>query len=368
METLEVLRPKLDSVRAEWLGLGEEMANPEIASDYQRYTELAKQRAQIEDVAQAWTEYLKTEEELAGARELHEAEIDHELKAMAWDEIEALETRLAGLLDILQRELMPKDPDNLKNVIVEIRAGTGGEEAALFAADLFRMYSRYAELSKRTVEVDSLSEAEMGGIKEVVFTIKGKGAYGDLRFESGVHRVQRVPETESQGRIHTSAVAVNVLREAQEIDIEIDPKDLRIDTFRAGSAGGQHMQKNETAVRITHIPTNTIVNCQDERSQLQNKERALRILRAMLLEKARQEQEDEASAQRRSQVRSGDRSEKIRTYNFPQSRVTDHRIGYTSHNLQGMLNGEVQELIDALKRADELERVEQLNSEAEGSN
>ncbi len=365
MAELDQLKPKLERIKAEYDALGEQMAQPEIASDYSKLAELAKQRAQLEPIAELYDQLRKVEIELGEVAAML-SESDPELVAMAKEEQAALQARFEELLERLQRELVPKDPDDEKNAILEIRAGTGGEEAALFAAELMRMYTRYAERKGWKVEIDSLHEAEMGGIKEVVFTVKGKGAYGALRFESGVHRVQRVPETESQGRIHTSAASVNVLREAEEIDIDIDPKDLRIDTYRAGSAGGQHMQKNDTAVRITHLPTNTVVACQDERSQLQNKERAMRILRSVLLEKARREQEEALMAERRSQVRSGDRSEKIRTYNYPQGRVTDHRIGLTLHKLQAILDGDLDDIIDALRRQDELERIDNLASEAAG--
>lgn len=328
----------------------------EVGDDYQRAAELAKERAEIEPIVQKAAQYRSVQEQIEQARSLAD-EPDEELRQLAEADLETLVPQSERLEAELRAMLLPKDPRDERNVIVEIRAGTGGDEAGLFAADLFRMYSRFAERRRWQVEVLSSNETGIGGIKEIVFMVKGKGAYSQLKYESGVHRVQRVPATEASGRIHTSTVTVAVLAEAEEVDLHIPESDLRIDVYRSAGAGGQNVQKNATAVRITHIPTGIVVACQDERSQLQNRVRAMSILRARLYEieeERRQMAEDEA---RRSQVGTGERSEKIRTYNFPQNRVTDHRINLSSHNLPAVLDGELDEFIAELALRDETERL-----------
>jgi peptide chain release factor 1 len=326
------------------------------AADYQKVAEYARERAALEPIMKKSDEYKLAIKNLEEARELLSTE-DEELRELAQADINSLEPKVVQLEKDLKGLLIPKDPRDSHNVIVEIRAGTGGDEAALFAAELLRMYTHYAESKKWSVEVLSASEIGIGGFKEVIFTVKGEGAYSKLKYESGVHRVQRIPVTESSGRIHTSTVTVAVLAEVEEVDIQIPESDLTIDVFRSSGAGGQNVQKNSTAVRITHLPTGMVVACQDERSQLQNKLRALSILRARLFEIEQQKRQDERDADRRSQVGSGERSEKIRTYNFPQSRVTDHRINYSNYNINGVMNGDLGPFIDELSIRDETERL-----------
>jgi peptide chain release factor 1 len=349
---------KLANLEERFQALEQQMA--EAGSDYQRLAGLGRERAELEPMVTAFREYRDLSDRLSQAQSFGEAE-DPELRELALQEVQEIQPRLAGLESRLKEMLMPRDPRDRRDVIMEIRAGTGGDEAGLFAADLLRMYLRYAERLGWKAEVLSQSDTGVGGMKEVAFQIKGSGAFSKLKFESGVHRVQRVPATESQGRIHTSTATVAVLAEAEEVEIDLPDKDLEIETFRSGGAGGQNVQKNETAIRIKHLPTGIVAQCQDERSQLQNKQRALRILRARLYELKIREQQAAQDATRRAQVGSAERSEKIRTYNFPQSRITDHRIGYTTHNLAGMLNGDLEDLIEQLashEAAELLEAVE----------
>jgi len=328
----------------------------QVGEDYTTAIELSKERAELEPLVSRARAYQQTLERIQETKQLLQAE-DEEMRALAEIELDSLNKKRDQLENTLKSMLVPKDPRDRRNVIMEIRAGTGGDEAGLFAADLFRMYSRYAERQNWETEILSLHETGIGGIKEVSFIIKGKGAFSRLKFESGVHRVQRVPETESQGRIHTSTVTVAVLAEVDDVEINIPETDISIDVYKSAGAGGQNVQKNATAVRITHIPTGIVVACQDERSQLQNKTRAMSILKARLFEIEEQKKLEEEVATRRSQIGSGERSEKIRTYNFPQNRVTDHRINLSSYNLNGVLDGDIDEFIDELTLVDEAEKL-----------
>ena len=349
----ERLREAVERRRA----LAARLADPAVLADPERLKKVAREHADLEPIAAAAERLEALERELAQAREVVRGGGDREIVALAESEVERLERELAEWEDRCRRLLVPRDPLDDRDAVVEIRAGTGGDEAALFAADLFRMYTRYAEHRGWTVEVLSRHEGVLGGLKEVIFVVRGRNAYGDLRHESGVHRVQRVPVTESQGRIHTSAATVAVLPEAEEVDVEIRPEDLRIDVFRASGPGGQGVNTADSAVRITHLPTGIVVSCQDERSQLKNKQKALKILRARLLDRKVAEQEAARARERRMQVGTGDRSAKIRTYNFPQNRVTDHRIQLTLYRLREILEGDLDELVEALKLARQQERM-----------
>jgi peptide chain release factor 1 len=349
---------RLESIERRYEELNELMARPEIALDFEKLQNLARERANLEEVVTMYREYKATVKSLEDTHAMLSQKLDEDMAALAKEEIENLQDRRERLLQELKVALLPKDPADKKDVIVEIRAGAGGEEAALFAASLFRMYSRYAATKGWRVDILNRNETGIGGFKEIIFEIKGKGVYSRLKYESGVHRVQRVPVTESSGRIHTSTATVAVLPEAEEIEVAVDSNDLRVDTFRSGGAGGQNVNKVASAVRITHIPTGMVVVCQDERSQLQNKIKAMAVLRARLLDQERQRQFQEVTDARRSQVGTGDRSEKIRTYNFPQSRVTDHRIGLTVHNLEGILEGDLDDIIDAVATADQAKQLE----------
>ncbi|GAB4331179.1 MAG: peptide chain release factor 1 [Dehalococcoidia bacterium] len=354
----DAVRTQLARIQERFDQLTAEMARPEVAADFEAMGQLARERSEIEPVVGLWQEFQAAQARLDQARGLlheHDPEMrelaEHEV-AEAQDEIERIEARIL-------RALLPKDPRDARNVIMEIRAGTGGQEAGLFAADLFRMYQRYAERHGWKVEVLSTSESEKGGFKEIVFEVRGDGAYSRLKYESGVHRVQRVPETEAQGRIHTSTATVAVLAEADEVDVDVDDKDLRIDIFHSSGAGGQNVNKVATAVRLTHLPTGIVVVCQDERSQLKNRMKAMTILRSRLLDIEQQKQAQELSAERRAQVGTGERSEKIRTYNFPQDRITDHRIGLTVHNIPDRLDGNIDDIIDAVAAAVEAARLQE---------
>jgi peptide chain release factor 1 len=345
---------KLTGIEDRYKEINQELM--EVGSDYERATELAIERSELESLVNKATEYRQVLERLEEAKTLQDSE-DEELAELAALEISELEEKIPALEQAIKTMLLPKDSRDDRNVIVEIRAGAGGDEAGLFAAELYRMYSRYAENRGWKVEILWFHETGVGGFKEVAFEIKGKGAYSRLKFESGVHRVQRVPVTESQGRIHTSTATVAVMAEVDEVEIDIPESDIKMDVYKSAGAGGQNVQKNATAVRITHLPTGMVVQCQDERSQLQNRMRAMSILRARLYEIEEQKRSDEIDADRRSQVGSGDRSEKIRTYNYPQSRVTDHRINVSSYNLTGVLDGNIDQFIDELATRDEAERL-----------
>ena len=350
---------KLTAVADKYRELEALLSDPAVMADMARWQRYTREHAALTPIVTAYEAYRKAETTVAEDKEML-AEADAEMKELLLEEIAAAEAereRLAKELPIL---LLPRDPNDDKNVIVEIRGGVGGEEAALFAASLFRMYARYAERQGWRTEILSSNETEIGGFKEISFLVTGAGAYSKLKYESGTHRVQRIPVTESGGRIHTSAVTVAVLPEAEDVEVTIDPNDLRIDTYCAAGAGGQYVNRTETAIRITHLPTGIVVQCQDEKSQLKNKEKAMKVLRARIYDRAQQEQADAVAADRRSQVGSGDRSERIRTYNFPQGRVTDHRIGLTLYKIDAVLDGELEELLAALITADQAERLKQV--------
>ncbi len=352
------LAQRLRDAEERFAELDRELTRPDVLDSPDRLRELGQERAVLGQIVSASRELDAALREREGACELLAETDDEEMRALAEAELQELDARIEGLHARIRDLLVPQDPLADRPAVVEIRAGTGGDEAGLFAADLMRMYRRYAERMGWSVELVSLSEGIPGSIKEAIFTVRGRGAYGRLRYESGVHRVQRVPETESQGRIHTSAATVAVLPEAEEVDLQIDPNDLRIDVFRSSGPGGQSVNTTDSAVRITHIPTGTVVTCQDEKSQHKNKAKALKVLRSRLLDRMIAEREAERARERQAQVGTGDRSAKIRTYNFPQGRVTDHRIGLTLYRLQEILDGDLDELISALRLADEQERLE----------
>ncbi len=343
---------KLKKVDQRYREIEEEIARPEVATDPNQLQKLAKERAGLEDVVNMYREYESTSKSLEETESMLDDDLDEDMREMVKQEIEDLQENLSEIEEDLKSALIPKDENDGKDIIMEIRAGAGGDEAGLFAANLFRMYSRYAQERGWNVEIINTNESGIGGFKEIVFEIKGKNVFSRLKYERGVHRVQRVPVTESSGRIHTSTATVAVLPEADEVDVELNNEDLRIDIFHSGGAGGQNVNKVATAVRITHIPTGIVTVCQDERSQLRNKNKAMAVLRARLLDIEKMKQDEEMGQERRSQLGKGDRSEKIRTYNFPQDRVTDHRIGLSLHNLEGILEGNLDELIDALATDD----------------
>jgi peptide chain release factor 1 len=349
---------RLKKVKNRFEIINQQLSDPTFMNDREKLVSLSRERSDLVEIMEAYEEYSEIIKNIEGNKEIMDSRADKELVSLAEAELGELEEKKESLEERMKFLLLPKDPDDNKDIIMEIRAGTGGEEAALFAGDLFRMYTRFAERKGWKVELMDISDTGRGGIKEAVFSISGENIFGNLKFESGVHRVQRVPETEANGRVHTSAASVAVLPEAEDVQIEINPNDLRIDIFRSGGAGGQNVNKVETAVRITHIPTGIVVQCQDERSQLKNRQKAMKVLRARLYDMKLKEQNAEVSAQRKSMVGSGDRSDKIRTYNFPQNRVTDHRIGLTLYNLSNIIEGELDELIEQLKLADRTEKLQ----------
>jgi len=350
---------QLESVEKHYQELDHQIATPEIASDPKQLQKRAQERASIESLVTKYRQYKATAKALEETRAMLNAELDEEMTTLAKQEIESLESQLDHLLQELKLALLPKDDNDRRNIIMEIRAGAGGDEAGLFAADLFRMYGRYAQSKGWETDIINANESGIGGFKEIIFGIKGEGAFSRLKYERGVHRVQRVPVTESSGRIHTSTATVAVLPEADEVEVSINPDDLRIDIFHSGGAGGQNVNKVATAVRITHLPTGMVTVCQDERSQLRNKVKAMSVLRARLFDMERRKQEEKMTKQRRSQVGTGDRAEKIRTYNFPQDRVTDHRIGLTLHNLHRVLEGDFDQLIDTLATNDQAKQLQE---------
>ena len=352
---------RLDFILTKYEELAMLVSDPEVINDHARWQKHMKEMGEMEPIVTKYREYKKTQEDLDGAKELlSEAGSDEDLKEMAKMEISELEDAIAKLEEELKIALLPKDPNDEKNVILEVRAGTGGEEAALFGADLLRMYTRYAERRGWKTELTDINDTGLGGVKEAVLRIIGRGAYSRLKFESGAHRVQRVPETESSGRIHTSAATIAIMPEVEDVEIDLKWEDIRVDTFRASGHGGQYINMTDSAVRLTHIPTGTVVSCQDEKSQLKNKEKAFIELKSRIYANMLQQQHDEQAEQRKSLVGSGDRSERIRTYNFPQGRVTDHRIGYTMYKLDSFMDGDMDEIIDALITEEQAEKMKNL--------
>ena len=353
------MRDKLSRLKERYIELTSEISKSEVIANHDEWQKLVKEHSDIELIVQKFDELTADEEQVTELRQMLHDESDPEMTSMIKEELSELENAIPRLEGELKIMLIPKDPNDEKNVILEVRAGTGGDEAALFGMDLLRMYQRYAERNRYKTEMLSTNITEMGGVKEVVMLISGKGAYSRLKYESGVHRVQRVPETESGGRIHTSAATVAVLPEAEDVDVQINPNDIRVDVYRASGNGGQCVNTTDSAVRLTHIPTGLVVTCQDEKSQLKNKDKAMKVLKSRLYDMAVSQQEKELAENRKSQVGSGDRSERIRTYNFPQGRVTDHRIGLTLYKLDAFIDGDMEEIIDALIYADKEEKMKE---------
>ncbi len=350
---------KLAAIYNRWLEIGEQMTDPEIISDMKKFVKLNKDYRDLEPVVEAYKEYKNVVENEASTREILTNEKDEDFREMAKEELNDLLSRKAILEEEIKLLMIPKDPEDAKNAVMEIRAGTGGDEASLFAGDLFRMYSKYCESKKWKVDIVDITEGTMGGYKEIVFNVSGKDVYGTLKYESGVHRVQRVPKTETQGRVHTSAATVAVLPEAEEFDIDLNPSDIRKDTYCSSGPGGQSVNTTYSAIRLTHEPTGIVVTCQDEKSQLKNLAKAMNVLRTRIYELEYQKHMDEISSKRKTMVSTGDRSAKIRTYNWPQGRVTDHRIGLTLYNLPSIIDGNIQEIIDALQMAENAERLKE---------
>lgn len=353
---------KLDFLEEKYIDLSDKISDPEVIAETQKWQKLVKEHAQLEPIVLKYKEYKEVKEQLAENKEmLYDKSLDDDFREMVKEDLKELTEKEETLTAELRILLLPKDPNDDRDVIVEIRAGVGGDEAGLFAGNLFRMYTRYAERQRWKTEVMSSSEQGIGGFKEIIFAIKGQGAYSKLKYESGVHRVQRVPDTESSGRIHTSSATVAVLPEVDDVEVDINPNDCKIDVFRSSGNGGQCVNTTDSAVRLTHLPTGIVISCQDEKSQIKNREKAFKVLKARLYDKYQQEQHAEISAERKSQVGSGDRSERIRTYNYPQSRVTDHRIGLTLYKLDSFLDGDLTEMIDALTTSDQAEKLSNMN-------
>lgn len=351
---------KLDFILEKYEELSRKVSDPDVIARQKEWQRLMKEMSDLEPIVKEYTAYKKAKEELEEAKEILELEDDEELREMAREELKSNEAAIEQFTENLKILLLPKDPNDDKNVILEVRAGTGGDEAALFGSDLLRMYLRYAERMRWKTELIESNETEIGGVKEAVLLIKGKGAYSRLKYESGVHRVQRVPETESGGRVHTSAASIAVMPEVDDVEVNLDPNDVRIDVYRASGNGGQCVNTTDSAVRLTHIPTGLVVTCQDEKSQIKNKDKAFKVLKARLYDLMQQEQNDKIAAERKSQIGSGDRSERIRTYNFPQSRITDHRINLTMYKLDSFLDGDLDEVIDALITEDQAEKMREI--------
>ena len=348
---------KLDFILEKYEELSKKVSDPDVIAKQKEWQKLMKEMSDLEPIVKEYTAYKKAKEELEEAKEILDMEDDEELREMAREELKANEAAIEEYTENLKILLLPKDPNDDKNVILEIRAGTGGDEAALFGSDLLRMYLRYSERMRWKTELIESNETEIGGVKEVVMLVKGKGAYSRLKYESGVHRVQRVPETESGGRVHTSAASVAVMPEVDDVEVNLDPNDVRVDVYRASGNGGQCVNTTDSAVRLTHMPTGLVVTCQDEKSQIKNKDKAFKVLKSRLFDLMQQEQNDKIAAERKSQIGSGDRSERIRTYNFPQSRITDHRINLTLYKLDSFLDGDLDEVIDALITEDQAEKM-----------
>ena len=350
LEKLKAIKEKFDDIQSQ-------LSDPALSSDQEKLIELSKKRSELTDIVSAYEKYDKLLKNIGGNKEIINNSDEDDLVELAEMELEELEQQKEEIEEEIKVLLIPKDPNDTKNVIVEIRAGTGGDEAGIFANDLFRMYARFAELKGWKLEIMDINDSVMNGIKEVVFGLSGNEIYGDLKFESGVHRVQRVPQTEASGRVHTSAASVVVMPEAEDVEVELDMNDVRVDTYRASGAGGQHVNKTDSAIRMTHLPTGIVVQCQDERSQIKNRQKAIKILKTRLYDQKLQEMTSEISQTRKSVVKSGDRSDKIRTYNYPQNRVTDHRIGLTLYDLSTIMEGDLYELIEKMKIADRTEKL-----------